>query len=110
MRLFKTSLLAATLVLAIPMVSALAQDADGLSRSDGISLSGGDANRANIAIQTPTPWPRYLNDFDYDMPGERGVGLMTSYLKTYSPGAPGSTLTKSVTMTGDTAVSTTQVK
>ena len=89
MRLLKTSLLTAGLVLAIPALSALAQDADGLSHSDGISLSGGDANRANIAIQTPTPWPRYLNDFDYDMPGQQGVDLMTNYLKKFSAPAAG---------------------
>ena len=41
---------------------ALAQNYDYMSRSDFISLSGGDAARANIAIQTATPWPVYLND------------------------------------------------
>lgn len=89
MALIKTSLLAAGLVLATPMVSALAQDADGLSHSDGISLSGGDSSRANIAIQTPTPWPRYLNDFDYDMPGQQGVDIMTNYLKKFAAPAAG---------------------
>ena len=89
MRLLKTSLLAAGLVLSIPVVAAFAQDADGLSHSDSISLSGGDANRANIAIQTPTPWPRYLNDFDYDMPGQQGVDIMTNYLRKFAGSAPG---------------------
>ena len=82
MTLIKIGFFAAALVLAAPF--AAAQDADELSRSDSISLSAGDANRANIAIQTPTPWPRYLNDFDYDMPGEQGVDLMHSYLTKFA--------------------------
>lgn len=41
---------------------ALAQNYDYQSRSDFISLSVGDAPAANIAIQTPTPWPAYVND------------------------------------------------
>ena len=51
--------LAAAAALAQP---ALAQNYDYLSRSDGISLSAGDAAAANTAIQTPTPWPAYVND------------------------------------------------
>ena len=87
MTLIKSSFLAVALVLASPAVSAIAQDADALSRSDGISLSAGDSSRANIAIQTPTPWPRYLNDFDYDMPGEQGVDLMHNYLTKFAASA-----------------------
>jgi hypothetical protein len=41
---------------------AIAQNYDYQSRSDFISLSAGDAAAANIAIQTPTPWPAYVND------------------------------------------------
>ena len=63
---------------------AYGQNYDELSRSDSISLSAGDANRANTAIQTPTPWPRYLNDFDFDMPGQQGVDLMENYLKKFA--------------------------
>lgn len=85
MTLIKIGFFAAALVLAAPF--AAAQDADELSRSDGISLSAGDSSRANIAIQTPTPWPRYLNDFDYDMPGEQGVDLMHNYLTKFSAAA-----------------------
>lgn len=71
-------------LLAVIAAPAYAQDYDALSRSDGISLSAGDASRANIAIQTPTPWPRYLNDFDFDMPGQQGVDLMENYLKKFA--------------------------
>lgn len=55
--------------------SALAQDAYNEpnynvgSRSDFISLNAGDANKANLAIQTPTPWPSYVNDTDIDRDG-----------------------------------------
>ena len=70
-----------------PALAAHAQDSDALSRSDGISLSAGDASRANTAIQTPTPWPRYLNDFDFDMPGQQGVDIMHNYLTKFGASA-----------------------
>ena len=65
-------------------VPALAQNYDYLSRSDGISLSGGDASRADIAIQTPTPWPFYLNNTRINGNGQQGVDLMERYLRKYS--------------------------
>lgn len=71
-------------LLAVIAAPAYGQNYDELSRSDSISLSAGDANRANTAIQTPTPWPRYLNDFDFDMPGQQGVDLMENYLKKFA--------------------------
>ena len=54
------------------------------SRSDSISLSAGDANRANIAIQTPTPWPRYLNKTTIYGNGQRAADLMERYNSRYS--------------------------
>ena len=93
MTLIKTSFLAIAVVLAAPVAAALAQDADALSHSDGISLSAGDSSRANIAIQTPTPWPRYLNDFDYDMPGQQGVDLMHNYLSKFAASAASTSTT-----------------
>jgi hypothetical protein len=36
--------------------------ADYLQRTALVSTTGGDAQAANIAMQTPTPWPRYAND------------------------------------------------
>ena len=73
---------------------------DALSHSDGISLSGGNASRANTAIQTPTPWPRYLNDFDFDMPGQQGVDIMTNYLNKYAaPAASTAGTTINITQT-----------
>ena len=54
--------LAAVFCAAVFGSPALAQNYDYMSRSDFISLSGGDAARANIAIQTATPWPSYINN------------------------------------------------
>ena len=76
------AVMAGMFVLAVP---ALAQNYDSLSRSDGISLSGGDASGANIAIQTPTPWPPYVNSTRIYGNGQRGADLMESYLSRYSP-------------------------
>lgn len=73
--------LAGLFALAVP---APAQNYDELSRSDGISLSGGDASRANIAIQTPTPWPSYVNNTRIPGNGKRGADLMEMYLNQYS--------------------------
>lgn len=63
---------------------AFADDYDALSHSDGISLSAGDSSRANIAIQTPTPWPSYLNNTTIYGSGEQGADLMEMYLKKYA--------------------------
>lgn len=75
------AVMAGMFVLAVP---ALAQNYDYLSRSDGISLSGGDASRANIAIQTPTPWPFYLNNTRINGNGQQGADLFEKYLNKYS--------------------------
>ncbi|MGH6907150.1 MAG: hypothetical protein ACREDX_04750 [Aestuariivirga sp.] len=74
--------MAGMFVFAVP---ALAQNYDYLSRSDGISLSGGDSSRANIAIQTPTPWPPYVNNTRIYGNGRQGADLMERYLGRYSP-------------------------
>ena len=63
---------------------ACAQNYDYLSRSDGISLSAGDAPQANISIQTPTPWPPYVNNTRISGNGRRGADLYEMYLKRYS--------------------------
>ena len=54
------------------------------SRTDGIALTSGDANRANIAIQTPTPWPDYLNDTDFESDGKSAEALMRKYYGRHS--------------------------
>ena len=68
---------------------ALAQNYDYLSRSDFISLSGGDASRANIAIQTPTPWPVYLNNVHIHGNASHAVSALEQLSKSYEgAGAP----------------------
>lgn len=66
------------------VVPAYAEDYDAMSHSDSISLSGGDANRANIAIQTPTPWPVYLNNTTILGHGQRGADLVEMYLSKFA--------------------------
>ncbi len=83
---------------------AVAQDYTELSRSDFITIDAGDAPQSNIAIQTPTPWPDYINDTDIPMSvyGTRGVGFYDEFyrrgkkeaaapttLNINLPGAPG---------------------
>ena len=47
--------------------------ADYLQRTALVSTSGGDAQAANIAMQTATPWPRYSNDTNIPANGARIV-------------------------------------
>jgi hypothetical protein len=49
------------------------------SRSDFISLNAGDANSANIAIQTPHPWPSYINDTHIHSDGTNAEIVMQKY-------------------------------
>jgi hypothetical protein len=50
------------------------------SRSDFIALDAGDAGQHNIAVQTPTPWPSYINDTDIPMAGDAGALIYGEYL------------------------------
>ena len=74
------------MALAFSAASAVAENAwpeepyyNWASRTDGIAVTTGDANRANIAIQTPTPWPEYLNDVDIEGDGQSAEALMRKY-------------------------------
>ncbi|HZZ23749.1 MAG TPA: type II and III secretion system protein family protein [Roseiarcus sp.] len=53
--------------------------ADYLQRTALVSTTGGDAQAANIAMQTPTPWPRYANDTNIPANGARLVKVITRY-------------------------------
>ena len=44
-----------------------------------VSTSGGDAQAANIAMQTATPWPRYSNDTNIPANGARIVKAINRY-------------------------------
>jgi hypothetical protein len=50
--------------------------ADYLQRTALVSTPGGDAPAVNVAVQTPTPWPRYANDTN--IPGMARVSLRRS--------------------------------
>jgi hypothetical protein len=84
MKLLRNKSLLVLMGMFVAAVPALAQNYDELSRSDGISLSGGDSSRANIAIQTPTPWPYYVNRTTIHGNGKRGADLIERYLNKYS--------------------------
>jgi hypothetical protein len=53
--------------------------ADYLQRTALVSTSGGDAQAANVAMQTVTPWPRYSNDTNIPANGARIVKAITRY-------------------------------
>jgi hypothetical protein len=59
--------------------------ADYLQRTPLVSTTGGDSQAANIALQTPTPWPHYANDTNIPANGAR----MTAAIKRYESGASG---------------------
>lgn len=82
----------AALFLAVFAMPAMAQNYDDLSRSDFISLSAGNAPRANIAIQTPTPWPPYLNDRRIPGYARHGVTVIEAFDKRYIPPPPPTTV------------------
>jgi hypothetical protein len=75
----------AILMLGTAAVPAVAQNYDELSRSDFISLSAGNATQSNIAIQTPTPWPPYVNNVRIPGNGERGVLTIEQLNARYAP-------------------------
>jgi hypothetical protein len=53
--------------------------ADYLQRTPLVSTSGGDAQAANIAMQTSTPWPRHSNDTNIPANGARIVKVINRY-------------------------------
>lgn len=53
--------------------------ADYLQRTPLVSTTGGDAQAANIAMQTPTPWPRNANDTNIPANGARLVKVINRY-------------------------------
>jgi hypothetical protein len=53
--------------------------ADYLQRTALVSTAGGDAQAANIAMQTATPWPRYANDTNIPANGARITKVITRY-------------------------------
>jgi hypothetical protein len=66
---------------------------DYLQRTALISTTGGDAQAANIAMQTATPWPRYSNDTNIPANGARIVKAITRYESGAASGSEGTTPT-----------------
>jgi hypothetical protein len=53
--------------------------AEYLQRTPMVATSGGDAQAANLAMQTSTPWPRYSNDTNIPANGARIVKAINRY-------------------------------
>ena len=80
-----SKLIIAVLMLGAAAAPAIAQNYDELSRSDFVSLSAGDAAQSNISIQTPTPWPPYVNSVRIRGNGERGALTIEQLNARYAP-------------------------
>lgn len=55
------------------------------SRSDKITLGAGDASRANIAMQSETPWPAQVNDTRIRTPARQSIGALEMMFQRYEP-------------------------
>jgi hypothetical protein len=53
--------------------------AEYLQRTPMVATSGGDAQAANLAMQTSTPWPRYSNNTNIPGNGARVVKAINRY-------------------------------
>jgi hypothetical protein len=69
--------------------------ADYLQRTPLVATSGGDAQAANVAMQTATPWPRYSNDTNIPANGARIVKAVTRYESGSSGGGASDSATPS---------------
>ena len=58
---------------------------DYLHRNQGVSTGAGNANDANEAIQTITPWPPYVGDRRIRLEGRQGVETIQRMYKVPDP-------------------------
>jgi hypothetical protein len=65
--------------------------ADYLQRTPLVTTNGGDAQAANLAMQTPTPWPREANDTNIPANGARLVKVINRYESGSTSSGEGST-------------------
>jgi hypothetical protein len=77
--------------------------ADYLQRTALVSTSGGDAQAANIAMQTATPWPRYSNDTNIPANGARITKVITRYESGSASASGGDSATPSAASQGGSA-------
>jgi hypothetical protein len=68
-----------------------------LQRKDTVTLSAGDASRANAMAQTIHPWPPGVGDTRIPMEGTRAAGAMASYRCPNPTQGPLTTTTQSQT-------------
>ncbi|MBV8439903.1 MAG: hypothetical protein JO312_04950 [Hyphomicrobiales bacterium] len=54
-----------------------------------VSTGGGDAQASNLAIQTATPWPRYVNNTNIPADGARMAKAIQRYEENSGNGAGG---------------------
>jgi hypothetical protein len=74
--------------------------ADYLQRTALVSTAGGDAQAANIAMQTATPWPRYANDTNIPANGARITKVITRYESGSASSSGGDSATPSAASAG----------
>jgi hypothetical protein len=79
--------------------------ADYLQRTALVSTTGGDAQAANIAMQTATPWPRYANDTNIPANGARITKVITRYESGSAGGGASDSATPSAAGPGGNASS-----
>jgi hypothetical protein len=79
--------------------------ADYLQRTALVSTAGGDAQAANIAMQTATPWPRYANDTNIPANGARITKVITRYESGSAGGGASDSATPSAAGPGGNASS-----
>jgi hypothetical protein len=77
--------------------------ADYLQRTALVSTTGGDAQAANIAMQTATPWPRYANDTNIPANGARITKAITRYESGSASSSGGDSATPSAASQGGSA-------
>ena len=77
--------------------------ADYLQRTALVSPAGGDAQAANIAMQTATPWPRYSNDTNIPANGARIAKVITRYESGSANASGGDSATPSAANPGGNA-------
>jgi hypothetical protein len=74
--------------------------AEYLQRTALVSTTGGNAQAANIAMQTATPWPRYSNDTNIPANGARITKVITHYESGSSSSSGGDSATPSAANPG----------
>jgi hypothetical protein len=79
--------------------------ADYLQRTALVSTTGGDAQAANIGMQTATPWPRYANDTNIPANGARIAKVITRYESGSAGGGASDSATPSAAGPGGNASS-----